>query len=405
VTISSYTSNFRFGLIDFNSQGWHEDEWNNWKLIDALLAAAYDNIPFVVASGTPTAITLTYDPAVTAYTTGLYLSFQIASDAAGATTVNVNGLGAKTLKILGQAVEAGDFEAGDYARAVYNGTDFILIEPIRRFNEVFIDAGGSGGTAHVTADNVVVDASDDAGVTILTPVNKTGALYFGDSGDARRGGIKYDHTTDTLSLLSGGKTYINGDSTHGLYFDLSGATDFRIFESSADIVQIGHGAQGIFLSMSTGNVGIGGAPHATKELKVYGDLTVTGAFDGGFNIGAVTGILAIANGGTGADDIAEARSNLGLGALSTLGSVNDSNWSGADLTITNGGTGASSADAACDNLGAVKRSGDTVTAAITRSGAGAHVYMADSDYTNPRIYIQASGAMPSTDPGTIVFEY
>jgi hypothetical protein len=61
--------------------------------------------------------------------------------------------------------------------------------------------------------------------------------------------------------------------------------------------------------------------------------------------------LPISQGGTGAINASDARTNLGLGSLSTLNNINNSNWNGTDLSVTNGGTGASDVSGARTNLG------------------------------------------------------
>jgi hypothetical protein len=85
-----------------------------------------------------------------------------------------------------------------------------------------------------------------------------------------------------------------------------------------------------------------------------------------------------------------------LGPLAYLSSVNDGNWSGADLSIANGGTGASSAAAARTNLN-VYSVGETNSAIAT---AGAGYQPLDSDLTAISLLITTGygrGFLPLTD--------
>jgi hypothetical protein len=116
-----------------------------------------------------------------------------------------------------------------------------------------VGIGTSSPTSYYTgADNLVVyQASGEAGITIATASDTSGALYFADgtSGDAEyRGGIAYNHSTDVLSFVSGG--------ANRAYIDSSGNVGIGTSSPSGTLdVQAANAGQGIRLTATTGTNG------------------------------------------------------------------------------------------------------------------------------------------------------
>lgn len=84
------------------------------------------HIPYAVASGSANAYSVTVS-GVTTYQEGLAIAVKINVDNTGASTINVNGLGAISIKKPnGNDVSAGNLKAGSIYTLRYNGTNFIL---------------------------------------------------------------------------------------------------------------------------------------------------------------------------------------------------------------------------------------------------------------------------------------
>lgn len=143
------------------------------------------------ATGTNTlAVTLT--PAPTTLTEGFTLRFKNTTANTGATTLNVNGLGAKPLrKNGGIALSAGNLKAGGIYSVTYDGASFLLA-----------DEGGEYGNA--------VEGDVRKGKTIGTAGGvKTGTLDLTNvKPENIRQGIIIDGVTGNLGIIGVGENQI-----------------------------------------------------------------------------------------------------------------------------------------------------------------------------------------------------
>ena len=79
-------------------------------------------------SGSADAYVIAPSPAITAYTEGQRFGFTATNASTGASTINVSGLGVKSIKKHhDQAIAAGDIEAGAVVVVQYDGTNFQML--------------------------------------------------------------------------------------------------------------------------------------------------------------------------------------------------------------------------------------------------------------------------------------
>ena len=84
--------------------------------------------------GSADTYTASPSPAITAYATGMEFNLKVNADNTGASTLNISAVGAKNIKKYDGAgskvdLEAGDLQQDQYYKVIYDGTDFILLNP------------------------------------------------------------------------------------------------------------------------------------------------------------------------------------------------------------------------------------------------------------------------------------
>jgi hypothetical protein len=182
------------------------------KVANALDALNYSKmgigVPFT-ASGTNTYVS-SVNAAITSYDAAPMVVIKFTNGNSGASTINLNSLGAKTILKQGSALVSGDIKPGGMYILVYDGTNFQLIGDG--------DSGGGGSFSAITGDPRdnsqlagYLDAKGDATITYSA---ETGA-----------------HTLDAADLAivnAGGRLEIQGDNTGALTIPLNSSVAFPV---------------------------------------------------------------------------------------------------------------------------------------------------------------------------------
>ena len=167
-------------------------------LIDTLslpLVAAAD---YAADGGIADAYTMLLDPVPTAYVTGKTYAFKAANTNTGASTLNVNGLGAKSIvKAVSTALAAGDIAAGQVVVVRYDGTNMQMVSPAITY--------GAGNGIEITASNYAVKL-DGATLSLSATGLKVAAngIDFAQIATKARGSVFYWGAGGTAAALGPG---------------------------------------------------------------------------------------------------------------------------------------------------------------------------------------------------------
>lgn len=191
--------------------------WN--KLIAAMLVehgqdgkhmlSAIDGIRYAADAGGDDTYEVTLTPAPTAYYAGMEVNFKPTTANTGACTLNVNGLGAKTIKKnVSSDLATGDILAGQLVKVIYDGTNFQMV------SDIPITTDTIGWNTYSAVIPTRSSADDPTYVMQFASVDLTSMLSVGmrvkwtQNSTVRYGIITaISFSTNTLVTLYGGTDY------------------------------------------------------------------------------------------------------------------------------------------------------------------------------------------------------
>lgn len=273
------------------------------------------------------AITLT--PAPTAYTAGMMINFKANTTNTGACTLNVNSLGAKSIKKnVSDDLDDGDISSGQIVTVIYDGTNFQMVTspaPSTPVTTVYTNIFGSsttqfditdqgGNTFRYTYDSTGTDPLISATTVPVGTVLVIAGQNFNAANNGNfvvtASGANYFEVTNASGVAESNVTLGSGSIKYGFQKALSSGLKYIIVEV------LGGGGGGCYDSAVNNIGGGGGGGGYCRALIPVGDLSATETITIG--AGGAAGTTAGTSGGTSSFG-AHATATGGAGASGATG--------------------------------------------------------------------------------------
>jgi hypothetical protein len=262
--VTSTGSQTNTHCVQIDSNGNHVDAGDKCALVASLQNQSYT---YNTDSGTTNAYAVTLSPAPSSYAAGLIVVFKATNANTGASTLNVNSLGTKTILKNGiAALTSGDIVSGEIVVAVYDGTNFQMTSSV---------PAPAGGVSSVSGSSPIASSG---GSTPTISLNSGGvnSTYLATANKTRTCHIPYG-SDDAASDL----TTAQIQPQHGLCFIDVAATILQVTVKAAGgtpniIVSKNHaGSQTALLSgaLATGSSGAVACSNTGGTTGIDGSTT------------------------------------------------------------------------------------------------------------------------------------
>jgi len=269
---------------------------------------------YIADSGAVNAYVVTLDPVPSAYRVGMTFDMVASIVNTGASTVNVNGLGVKTITdSAGAALAAGAIPAGRVTTLVYDGTNFRTIAAVSTTvpadNSVTVAKLATPLSDMAAGLSASWNPATDDTTTLGTATHRWGGAFYKSGGaiNWNNGDVTITHSANALTFAGAANGYLFDAAILPLSSDGAAIGSTALMWSDAFL------ASGAVLNFNNGNYTI---THSAGTLT----------FSAGASFGAA--LLPTADDGAALGSTTKEWSDL---FLATGGVVN---WNNGDVTLT-----------------------------------------------------------------------